>query len=224
MTESADPRSALHLRMTDFRLRRPDGRPMFDEISADLNSGELMIVQGPNGVGKSTLLRAILGLWRQSSGRIELTLSFDDEDVSYLPQQGQLQFFLPLTLGEVVELGEGESRHTQEILKPDMWDVQWDSASGGERQKALLTRLFRSSSRLFLLDEPFNHLDHESTQALWAEILASLGRGASVLLVAHGEEHRIPVSLRENFPVKVIRLRGRNLNDTSLQIVEASRE
>jgi zinc/manganese transport system ATP-binding protein/zinc transport system ATP-binding protein len=195
---------------------------MFDELSAKLGAGELMVIQGPNGVGKSSLLRAILGLWPHSSGKIDLSVSFDDDGIAYLPQQGQLQFFLPLTLGEVVELGAGSPRATKEILSKEFWNVQWDSASGGERQKALLTRIFRSPAALLILDEPFNHLDHESAQALWGEMIASLQRGASVLLVAHGEEQRIPNELRERFPVKLLRLQGRNAAAASLRIVEGS--
>ncbi|HRK06560.1 MAG TPA: ATP-binding cassette domain-containing protein [Pseudobdellovibrionaceae bacterium] len=224
MTNGTEDSQAVRLRISNFQLRRPDGRGMFDELSASLGAGELMVIQGPNGVGKSSLLRAILGLWPHSSGKIDLRVSFDNDEIAYLPQQGQLQFFLPLTLGEVVELGAGSPRQTKEILAADFWDVQWDSASGGERQKALLTRIFRSPAALLILDEPFNHLDHESARALWGEMIASLQRGASVLLVAHGEEQRIPNELREKFPVKLLRLQGlqgRNAAAASLRIAEA---
>lgn len=218
MTSGSENSQSARLRISNFKLRRPDGRAMFDELSAELGAGELMVIQGPNGVGKSSLLRAILGLWPHSSGKIELGASFDDEGIAYLPQQGQLQFFLPLTLGEVVELGAGSSRQKKEILNSEFWDVQWDSASGGERQKALLTRIFRSPAELLILDEPFNHLDHDSARALWSEMIESLQRGASVLLVAHGEEQRIPHELREKFPVKLLRLQGRNA--ASLRLVD----
>lgn len=208
MTNSADPSQGPHLSLHDLQVFRPDGRPMFDPIESRLSGGELMIVQGPNGVGKSTLLRAILGLWPNVHGKISLGVSFDDDAVAYMPQQGQLQFFLPLTLGEIVEMSAGQPRQSREILDAEFWSTQWDSASGGERQKALLARIFRSPARLFLLDEPFNHLDFDSVHRLWDEISACLKRGASVLLVAHGEEYRIPQALRDQFPVRVLRLQG----------------
>ncbi len=173
----------------DLELFTPAGRALAHKLSFKLEAGELLLVEGPNGAGKSTLLKAILGLHKNFRGKISSSLN--GEEISYLPQLGNVQFFLPLILSDVVALQAQCSSSEIEnlgLLGQKNLHAPWNSASGGERQKALLTRCLLSKAKLFILDEPLNHLDQAGAKKVQNTITALTAQGKSVLLVSHSAE------------------------------------
>ena len=155
-------------------------------MSFRLPAGELVLIEGDNGAGKTTLARSLLGLHRHYRGSIERHLGL--EDVAYLPQLGNVQFFLPLTLRDVIELKgprRAEDIVAVGLLREEILNRPWNSASGDERQRALLTRVFLSGARLLILDEPFNHLDQETRGRVTEALASRLAAGTAILMISH---------------------------------------
>jgi ABC-type Mn2+/Zn2+ transport system ATPase subunit len=147
-------------------------------LSFHLEAGECLHLKGGNGAGKSLLLRTLLGHHPPDAGRIRLQAK-----VSYLPQAQNPATHLPLTLGEVAS-AFGQLEGVPEFLERP--DLPWNGASGGERQRALLSRALLQEADLLVLDEPFNHLDAGSRDKARQRIAAFMGRkGKAVLLVSH---------------------------------------
>jgi ABC-type Mn2+/Zn2+ transport system ATPase subunit len=170
----------------NLELFTPAGRPLAHPLTFKISAGEMLLIEGPNGAGKSTLLKTVLGLHRHYRGQVNSTLA--GHEIAYLPQLGNVQFFLPLNLGDVVRLEGG--RTDEDIEKLKLLDRQqmtaaWNSASGGERQKALLSRTLLSPAKLFILDEPFNHLDQAGRESVQQSVLALLERKCAVVVVSH---------------------------------------
>jgi ABC-type Mn2+/Zn2+ transport system ATPase subunit len=165
----------------------PDGLNLSSDISFELRAGELILVTGDNGSGKTTLARALIGLHAHYRGEVRRHLRLDE--IAYLPQLGNVQFFLPLTLRDVIQLkivgAEDKTILDIGLLQPDTLDRPWNSASGGERQKTLLTRLFLGGAKLLILDEPYNHLDQRARRQVEQRLERSLASGNSVLLISH---------------------------------------
>jgi ABC-type Mn2+/Zn2+ transport system ATPase subunit len=159
------------------------------DLSFRLLPGRILWVRGANGAGKTTLLRAILGHGHISSGSLHVRVSSDR--IGYLPQLSNRFFHLPATLGDIVSLSRPDS-HPEEgipfgLLSSRHLSLSWNTASGGERKRALLARVLLSRPDLLLLDEPLSHLDEESYEvvlhAIRTFVLSGERKGA--LIVEH---------------------------------------
>jgi zinc/manganese transport system ATP-binding protein len=182
------------------------GRRVLDDVSFVVNPGEFTGLIGSNGAGKTTLLRVILGLQRESTGRVHVT----GTGIGYLPQKVLLDPELPLRARDVVALGLDSRRlgiplpsrkrraRVDEVLAAvgatDFADARVGLLSGGQQQRVLIAHALVSGPSLLLLDEPLANLDIASTQ----EIVQLLGRisrerGIAVLLSAHDLNPLLPV-------------------------------
>jgi len=181
----------------NLRLATPAGRRLLGGLSFTLNPGEILVLTGANGLGKSTLLKAVLGAVQPAVGRIELGVP--RKRLGYLPQLHNTALHLPMTLFDVVRIhqsvGVGESAVTGVgLLQPPHLRLGWNTASGGERQRALLTSLLLQEPELLLLDEPLNHLDAEGRAEVmgllerYVQQPRSYGRVAAILMVSHGHD------------------------------------
>jgi len=149
-------------------------QPLTKPISFCLEAGNALHLRGPNGVGKSLLLKTILGEQNILSG--ELKNEF--QRIAYLPQAQNRAIHLPFSLGEVA--GYNDTTLLSKL------DRAWNTASGGERQRALLARCLNKTADLYILDEPFNHLD-QAARKLVKEKILRLPKEAAILLVSHEE-------------------------------------
>lgn len=179
--------TATHiLRVDDLAYGTPEGRVLQCGVQFAMESGQILLITGDNGCGKSTLLRVLMGHWRPVAGEVSALPSYQ-----YLPQLENQQAHLPLTLGDVVELGGGaiEGARQWGLLPYGFWERGWNTASGGERKRALLARALVADPDLLILDEPFNHLDSISrdrmVRALERFVTERPNRG--VLIVSHGD-------------------------------------
>lgn len=169
-----------------------EGKRLISHFSAQVQRGDKIALIGPNGCGKTTLLKLILGQLSADSGRVhcgtKLEVAYFDQYRAVLDPERTVMDNLAEGKQEVMV--NGRSRHVlgylQDFLfhpKRAMTPVQ--ALSGGERNRLLLARLFLSPSNLLILDEPTNDLDVETLELL-EELLDSYQ--GTVLLVSHDRQ------------------------------------
>ncbi len=166
-----------------------EDRPLIENFSATIMRGDKVGVIGPNGCGKTTLLRILLGEIAPDSGFVRhgtrLQIAYFDQLRARLDESRTVQ-------QNVVEDGDtvvvnGRARHVigylQDFLfSPDQARAPISRLSGGERNRLLLARLFTRPSNVLVLDEPTNDLDVESLELLEAMLVDYAG---TVLMVSH---------------------------------------
>jgi heme exporter protein A len=157
------------------------GRLLFEGLDLDLAPGDAMLVTGPNGTGKSSLLRVAAGLLQPLAGTVEAArCALADERPALdpeLPLSRALAFW-QLGKGSIEEaLGAAGLQH--------LADVPVRMLSTGQLRRAALARVVLSGAPLWLLDEPANGLDHASVKRLGQVIADHLARGGAVLAASH---------------------------------------
>lgn len=179
------------------------GRVVLENVSFSVPSGNLLAVIGPNGGGKSVLLRALVGLIPIAKGSVRLwgmTPRQAQGRVGFVPQSAGFHRQLGITVREVVLTGtiEGnqigwrygaeQRRACDKVLElvrcTHLADRQISELSGGQIQRALIARALVSNPDLLLLDEPTASLDPPSGLSFYQE-LEGLTKGRTVVLVSH---------------------------------------
>ncbi|MCU0637777.1 MAG: ABC transporter ATP-binding protein [Methanothrix sp.] len=182
-------------------------------VSLHVSSGEIVTIIGPNGCGKSTLMKSIFGLTRQRSGRIlyrgqDITAKNPDYLVrlglGYVPQERNI--FPSLTVGENLEIGgfliKGDNRERLDFvlgLFPDLADRMGQRAgtlSGGEQKMLAVGRAMVTKPDLLLLDEPSAALSPKIMGQLFAEIKAINDIGVTILMVEQNARRALAISDR----------------------------
>jgi zinc transport system ATP-binding protein len=174
------------------------GKPVLSKISLTIKEHDFLGIIGPNGGGKTTLLKILMGLMKPLKGSIEFSL--DRSSIGYLPQSNQLDESFPITVREVVASGLTQSLRLSPRIKKtrkDQLDKTLHRAglealqfrpigelSGGELQRTLLARAIVSSPRLLVLDEPDTHVDNRFEMELY-QLLKELNKSMAILLVSH---------------------------------------
>jgi ATP-binding cassette subfamily F protein 3 len=167
------------------RLAKAYDRPLFEELSFEIERGQRWALLGPNGCGKTTLLACLLGLVQPDRGEVCLGHGVE---VGYFDQQlAELDDEVPLVDAirpRAKQLGERQRRDllARFGLTGDMVWQNVSSLSGGERCRAALARLAAAGANFLVLDEPTNHLDLWAIDALER---ALSGFGGTALLVSH---------------------------------------
>jgi zinc transport system ATP-binding protein len=183
----------------------PGGLPVLQDVDLRIARGDYLAVLGPNGGGKSTLLKLMLGLVRPDSGVIRVLGQRPGEAggrIGYLPQHTVVANSFPITVLEAVCMGtvkpgfRGMSgRHSkrdhekarQALKKVDMLDYQGRRLarlSGGQKQRVFIARALVDSPELLLLDEPTASVDSASRMALFT-LLNELNKEMTVIMVSH---------------------------------------
>jgi len=171
----------------------PEGNLLQDDLSFSVQPGQLTLISGPNGCGKSTLLRVILGQMQKLAG--EVNFSIDRKNIGFIPQLENTEVHLPLVLSDVLRISSNGKLDREKVrsfglLDPDILNIAWNTASGGERKRTLLTRTLMGDPQLLILDEPMNHLDPESRKVMMQTIVDFLSnsteeRPRAALMVCH---------------------------------------
>ncbi|GAB4289832.1 MAG: metal ABC transporter ATP-binding protein [Ignavibacteriaceae bacterium] len=167
-------------------------------IGLTINNNDFIGLVGPNGSGKTTFLRTLLGTLKPLSGSIER----NNVVFGYVPQRDTVQPLLPYTVGDVVMMGRYSLKKTfEKINKEDkeivdeslervgikeLKDLNYNSLSGGQRQRTLIARALAVRPNLLILDEPTNGMDTPSHYSL-LNLIEQLhnNEGLSILLVSH---------------------------------------
>lgn len=166
-----------------------DSKPIVKDLNFTLLRGEKLGLIGPNGVGKSTLVKLILGELTPDSGTIKLGTNLKVAYFDQLREQLDLSKTVAETISpgsEWVEIG-GQKKHVVAymgdfLFPPRRVNVPVSSLSGGERNRLLLARLFALPANLLVLDEPTNDLDIDSLDVLEQTLSSYPG---TIILVSH---------------------------------------
>lgn len=166
-----------------------DDPEVIKDIQFTLRQGELVGLIGANGAGKSTTMKAMMGLLPKFEG----TVSLDDIRYAYIPEHPI--FYDELTLWEHLEfatavfhLEKWESRANTLLTRFQLDHVKHDLPTGfskGMRQKVMLVLAFLLKPELYIIDEPFIGLDPRSTKELLNMILEEKERGAAIFMSTH---------------------------------------
>ncbi|AHK16888.1 zinc transporter [Thalassolituus oleivorans R6-15] len=161
---------------------------VLDDISLKIEPGKIITLIGPNGCGKSTLIRVLLGLTKADSGRV---LQRPDLRIGYMPQRLALDERMPLTVGGFLRLARGAKKdqihYWQERLGIKALEQQSvHNLSGGEWQRVLLARALLLKPQLLVLDEPVQGVDVQGQLELY-QLIPTLRDelGCAVLMVSH---------------------------------------
>ena len=184
----------------------PGGPPVLTGVSLSVEPGAFVGIAGPNGGGKTTLLRLVLGLERPLSGRVLVhglePRAAGGPRIGYVRQRSQLASETPVTVREVVETGRLAVRGPIGFLRADdrravdeavarvglagRAALPLRTLSGGLQQRAFIARALAAEPKLLALDEPTTGVDaasQESLAALLAELREALG--VTILYVSH---------------------------------------
>lgn len=173
------------LSVNDIRCVR-GGRPLFSRLSFTVASGNSLLLHGPNGIGKSSLLRMIAGLLPCASGSImhNGAIALADEHPALDPDKrlrDALSLWAQIDGTEAAQLDDALSCFSLDRLA----DVPVRMLSTGQRKRAGLARTMASGARLWLLDEPGNGLDTASLEALGAAMDRHLTEGGAIVAASH---------------------------------------
>lgn len=188
------------IRLTDVGMTW-DNRTVLDNVSITVNHGDFVAITGPNGGGKTTLLRIILKLLRPTAGRVEYLstegLPTDRLPVGYLPQKNMIDSRFPVSVSDVIASGllgvrrlDKEERRrlvgemTERVGLADHAHQAIGLLSGGQLQRALLGRALVPNPRVIVLDEPLSYVDKHFEHQIY-DIIGSLAGHTTILLVSH---------------------------------------
>jgi zinc transport system ATP-binding protein len=196
----------LAVELTGVSFGYRPGQRVLEDVDLTLGEGEFVAVAGPNGGGKTTLMRIVHGLERPTSGSAllygEPAHRFSGRALGYLAQRSQVGGDAPATVREVVSAGRLASGRLIGRLRPDdrrlveeaigrvgltaVADTPVRRLSGGMQQRAFIAKALAGQPSLLVLDEPTTGVDAESQESL-AALLATLHTelGVTVVYVSH---------------------------------------
>lgn len=180
---------------------RYDRKMIFDHVSLTINRGDFVAITGPNGGGKTTLLRVLLGLMKPDSGKVTY---YNEQGVTkrlkigYLPQKSNIDTNFPITVAEAIRSGQitglfhrrsdeedAEFRATARLCGVEDYLGQCvGELSGGQLQRTLLARALVARPEVIVLDEPLSYVDKAFERQIYG-IIESLSRSHTIILVSH---------------------------------------
>ena len=173
------------------------GTPALSGLTLDVVGGGALALVGPNGGGKTTLMRAVVGTCSLLSGRVEVNAA----RIGLVPQSAELDLTFPVSAAEVVTMGLiGEagwgrritadmrrrvSAALERVNLADRATRRFGTLSGGQRQRVLVARALVARPELVMMDEPFNGLDAPSRDIITRLIAELTEDGVGVVVSTH---------------------------------------
>lgn len=163
-------------------------RKVLSGVSLCVEPGEIVTIVGPNGSGKTSLLRAIIGAVKPSQGRVTRAAGVQ---VGYVPQKLHIDKTLPITVARFLKLpgGVGAAEIEHALIQagvPDLSNAQLSQLSGGQFQRVLLARALIGNPDLLLLDEATQGLDQRGSASFYQQIeRVRQETGCAILMISH---------------------------------------
>jgi iron complex transport system ATP-binding protein len=193
-------------------------KTVLDDITFGISEGEIVTLLGPNGCGKSTLIKIMLGLLSPAKGGIffngkdiaQLSSKFLAKEIAYVPQTHKSSF--PYTVMDVVLMGRIPHKTfffkysksdmaiandaIERLSIPHLADRAYTEISGGERQLTLIARALAQGAKTFIMDEPASGLDYGNQLRLLDQIIKLSREGYTFIKSTHSPEHALWVADR----------------------------
>ena len=198
--EASTPvRTLIEFADVDLGYRR---RVLLSKLAFEIIDGELFGIVGANGSGKTTILRAMLGILAPLRGRVVYEGGANRMRFGYVPQRAFVDELFPLTAREIVLMGrygllppgrrpsENDRKSAERQLElvgiGDLAGKRFRDMSGGQKQRTLFARALAAEARVLLMDEPTDGMDLEGQQSI-LDLIATLRRetGVTVVYVTH---------------------------------------
>lgn len=180
-----------------------NGSPVLEDVDLHVRRGEFLAVLGPNGGGKTTLLKILLGILKPSKGCVSVLGAPPGKvprKVGYVPQHTDIHTQFPVMVEDVVLLGRLSQRTfwrgfdaadreaaRQALERVGMWDLRYrriGRLSGGQRQRVFIARALANGPELLFLDEPTAGVDRNFQTALY-DLLKELNASMTIVVVSH---------------------------------------
>ena len=193
-------KSALKIESLSFSY---NGANILEDVNLDLPEKEFVGIIGPNGGGKTTLLKLILGLLEPKSGRIlifDKPIKKQNKFVGYVPQYSSFDSHFPISVWDVVlssRLGksglfirlkkEDHKIVSESLAKVNILDLKNEmigNLSGGQKQRVLIARALAAEPKILLLDEPTASIDTKAGKSFY-DLLHQLNENMTIILVSH---------------------------------------
>ncbi len=175
------------------------GVPVLEHVSLEASPGQSVCVLGPNGGGKTTLFRVLLGELEPTAGRVELS-----GRPAYMAQTERTRLDFPVTALDVALMGtlaagrwwlpprraerDAAAAALERVGLADAAGIRFGELSGGQRQRALLARALVQEARVLLLDEPLSGVDPASGRLIAGVFDELRGEGRTLLVASHDVE------------------------------------
>ncbi len=192
--------NAIEIEQLNFRFSGP---AILSDITLTIESGEFLALVGPNGGGKTTLIKLILGLLKPTSGKIKVlgkTPQTASSSIGYVSQYPTFQRDFPITVEDVVELGtvskklqfwpfgkKANSAVTQALEETGIEHLRKetiDTLSGGQIQRVQVARALASKPQILLLDEPTANIDQRGEAEIF-DLLKALNDRLTIIVISH---------------------------------------
>ena len=186
------------------------GKKVISDINFTAEDGDFLVIFGENGSGKSSLVKALLGLKAPSEGKITFGEGVMHNEIGYLPQMTPEQKDFPASAMEVVLSGCLNSmglkpfygKKEKELAKKNMellsvYDLKnecFRTLSGGQKQRVLLARALCAAKKMLILDEPVAGLDPVATKDFYEAITLINQTGVCIIMVSHDTKSALSVA------------------------------
>jgi len=181
--------------------------PVFTDLNLEFPHEEMVLIMGPNGGGKTTVIKSIIGLVKPRRGYVKvlgrdpITQPYIRREIGYVPQIDEVNIHAPITLWDFVSMGRYPrmppgKRFTEEdygiveeaIAKVGLKgreDYRLSELSGGELARGMIARTFSQKPKIYLLDEPFESIDFKSEELIIKVLREEVSNGKLVILAEH---------------------------------------
>jgi zinc transport system ATP-binding protein len=180
-----------------------DGEPILEDVNLSINKLDFIGLIGPNGGGKTTLLKVLLGLLSPTQGQVRIMgkdVAEGRRHIGYVPQTVAFDQDFPISVWDVAQMGRLGTRRllqrytatddeivAQALRNVDMLHLRErpiGTLSGGQRQRVYIARALATEPEILLLDEPLSSVDFQVSKDIY-ELLSCLNEYLTILLVSH---------------------------------------
>lgn len=190
--------NAVEIKNVSYKI---NSNQILEDINLSIEMNDFLAIIGPNGGGKSTLLKMMMGLIKPQKGSVEVFGESPEKSrdkIGYLPQFTHLESDFPINVFETVMMGRYKGifkdynhqdencviQSLKEVNMLDFQDTQIGNLSGGQLQRVLIARALARRPKLLLLDEPTASIDPEM-QKLFYDLLNKIRKEMAIVLVSH---------------------------------------